>query len=108
MTEVNGFIKLPRDLVRSDKWLAAPGKARLVLIDMWSFHNGKNNGGIAYSARRAMKAAGCSPNTAVKSLKFLQDAGWIEAVQRGGFEWKAGAKQGRATTWRIKLERGAK
>jgi len=99
--KVNGFIKLERDLVRSDRWQSLSVGARALLIEIWSWHNGSNNGSIRYGVRQAKESLRCSDPTALKWFKELETAHLIEAVERGGFRWKTGAREGRATAWRI-------
>jgi hypothetical protein len=96
-----GFIMLPRALVRGETWRQLSPGAVVILIDMWSLHNGVNNGAIRYGIRQAMAANKCSRSTAIRKLHELEAAEMIEAVERGGFRWKTGAREGRATTWRI-------
>jgi hypothetical protein len=103
--KVNGFIKLERDLVRSDRWQDLSVGARALLIEIWSWHNGKNNGAIRYGVRQAETSLHCTKPTALKWFRELEAAHLIEAVERGGFRWKAGARVGRATAWRITVER---
>jgi hypothetical protein len=96
-----GFIKLDRDLVRSDRWQGLSPCARALLIEIWAWHNGKNNGAIRYSTRQAEKSLKCSRRTAQRLFEELRTAGLIEATERGSFRWKAGARAGLATAWRI-------
>jgi hypothetical protein len=102
MTKVKGgFIKLERDLVRNETWQNLSAGARALLIEIWSWHNGKNNGSVRYSVRQAEASLRCTRKTAIKRFRELEDARLIEATERGGFRWKAGACEGRATAWRI-------
>jgi hypothetical protein len=102
--KVNGFIKLERDLVRSERWHGLSIGARALLIEIWSWHNGKNNGAIRYGVRQAQADLHCTHRTARRWFRELEDAGLIEVVERGGFRWKTGAREGRATAWRITVQ----
>lgn len=108
MTAPNGFIKLPRALVLGETWRGLSVVARAIFIDMWAWHNGANNGAIRYSISQAMTAGQCSRSTAIRKLQELGSAGMIDATERGGFRWKTGAREGRATAWRIVPETGSK
>jgi len=101
----NGFIKLDRDLVRSDRWQGLSVGARALLIEVWSWHNGSNNGNIRYGVRQAETSLKCTRPTALKWFRELESAALIEVVERGGFRWKTGAREGRVTAWRITVEK---
>jgi hypothetical protein len=101
----SGFIRLDRDLVRGDRWQGLSVGARALLIEIWSWHNGKNNGSIRYGTRHAEISLKCSRRTALRWFKELEDAHLIEATERGGFRYKAGARRGLATAWRITAEK---
>lgn len=99
----NGFIKLDNDLVHGEPWQSLTPGARSLLIEIWSWHNGRNNGDIRYGVRQAMKSLGCSYRTAQRHFAELRKAGWIVATQKGAFTFKAGQREGRVTAWRIAL-----
>ena len=101
MKKINGYIQLDRDLVRSDRWQGLSVGARALLIEIWSWHNGKNNGAIRYGVREAEASLHCARRTALRWFRELEDVQLIEAAERGGFRWKTGAREGRATAWRI-------
>lgn len=105
---MSGFIRLERDLVHGGRWRNLSSGERVTLIDLWGYFNGHNNGDIAYGIAQAQAADQCSRRTAIRNLQGLEKAGMIEAVQRGGFRWKSGAREGRVTVWRILVETGAK
>lgn len=98
-----GFIKLDRAVVQGERWQALSANARALLIEIWAWYNGQNNGSIRYSVRQAQTSLRCSSSTAIRTFRELQDAGLIEAAERGGFRYKAGARAGLATAWRITL-----
>ena len=102
------FIKLDRDLVRSDRWQGLTPGARALLLEIWAWHNGTNNGSIRYGVRQAVASLRCSFSTAKKLFQELEAAGLIVATERGSFRWKQGAREGRTTAWRIIPERNGK
>jgi hypothetical protein len=97
--KTNGFLMLEHHLLHSQRWHSLSLGARCLVLDMASYHKGKNNGAIAYSQRQCMRVFGASPKTAVKWFRELQEHQIIEAVHRGSFSQKTG--QARGTTWRI-------
>lgn len=99
--KIDGFIKLEREFVRSGQFRQLSPNARCVLIDIWSWYNGFNNGAIRYAIAQAQDCLGCSRSTAIRALNELKQAGLIEEVERGGFRYRAGEREGRATAWRI-------
>ena len=100
-----GFIKVDHALLDSAAWWSLSRGAEKLLLDIWRRHNGKNNGKIPYSQREIVRRFGCSPKTALKWLGELQRAGFLAQVKRGDFHQKTGI--GRATTWRLTMERCA-
>ena len=101
MSGGNSFIRVDRDLWQSDEWRALSVNARIVLLDIQCGYNGKNNGAIRYGLAHAVKCLRCSKATACRALAELQDAGFLEVVTKGSFDFKAGAARGEATTWRL-------
>ena len=100
-TPANGFIRLERQLWQSDQWRTLSVNAQVVIIDIWAWFNGHNNGEISYSLRDAMARLRCSRSTAQRALAELQNAHLIEAVIKGSFDHKNGARKGMATKWRL-------
>lgn len=99
----NGFIKLDNDFVHGEVWQSLSPGARSLLIEIWSWHNGRNNGDIRYGVRQAMKSLGCSYRTAQRHFAELRDAGLIVTTQKGAFTFKAGQREGRVSAWRVTL-----
>jgi hypothetical protein len=95
----NGWIKLPRELVHSDKWVGLSNEAVRIFLDMWAFHNGSNNGQIGYGVTRAMNVARCRKRKALYVLRELRDASLIEQTYRGCF-----LRMGRVSQWRILIQ----
>lgn len=100
-TRSNGFIRVERELWRSDQWRGLSANARVVLVDIQSGFTGHNNGTLTYGLAHAVKCLRCCKRTAIRTLAELRDAGLIEAMLIGSFSNKAGARRGEATSWRL-------
>lgn len=72
---------------------------RCVLLELKALYNGLNNGSLFLSAREAGRRVGVGKTKAWEALRELQDKGFIRAVERGAFSWKAAARRGDATCW---------
>jgi hypothetical protein len=96
---VNGFVMLPRDLLRGNGWHALSYGARCLALEMASHFHGGNNGAIAYSQRQCMRAFRVSSKTAVKWFRELEEHHIIKPTRRGSFDQKTG--EARGTTWHI-------
>ena len=103
-TTSNRFVKLDHDLMRTEAWRVLSPGAICLLLEIWARHNGRNNGEIVYSNRQAQRRFGCSSKRAVKWFAELEDKGFIVAVQRGSFNYRAGALATRASRWRLTME----
>lgn len=98
----NGFIKIEHELMRCPAWLALSIASTVLLLEVWSKHNGRNNGEITYSCREARERFGFGLTRAVASFAELQDKGFIVAMRRGSFNTKTGEHRG--TSWRLTME----
>jgi hypothetical protein len=99
----NGFIMLEHEMMRTPAWQSLSPAAVCLLLDLWRRFNGRNNGEISYSIRRAQHYLGCSPKFAVKLIAELQSKGFIVVTRKGSFQVKTGAFVGRASTWRLTM-----
>ncbi len=97
----SGFIRLDHDLVRCEAWAKLSANATRLLIGIWDQYNGHNNGELRYGYEQAMRLLRCSTRTAKRAFTELEDAGLIEAVEKGSFAHNNGARKGMATAWRI-------
>jgi len=95
------FIRLYHDLVRCDAWTKLSANATRLLIGIWNQHNGYNNGDLRFGHAQAKQLLRCSARTASRTFRELEDAGLIEAVEKGSFAQKASARKGMVTAWRI-------
>ena len=95
------FIRLDHDLVRGEAWAGLSANATRLLIGIWNQHNGYNNGDLRFGHAQAKQLLRCSARTASRTFRELEDAGLIEAVEKGSFAHKASARKGMVTAWRI-------
>ena len=100
MTNI-GFIKLGRELLQSEDFVALSANAKALFVGVAGRFNGRNNGSIPFGVREAERWLHCGRATACRVFKELEAAGFIEAVERGAFNLKAEAGQGKSTRWRI-------
>lgn len=91
------FVSLNYLLLDSDAFRELPGNAVKLLLRLGTRFNGANNGAISMSTREAERELNCSHNHAAKCFHLLEDAGFIQATQKGAFHWK----KRHATTWRL-------
>ena len=101
----NSFIRLDHDLVRSEVWAGLSANATHLLIGIWDQYTGFNNGDLRYGYAHAERLLGCSTQTVWRTFAELQDAGLIEAVEKGSFAHKDSARKGVVTAWRVTVLR---
>jgi len=82
------FIKLHHWVLHSAAYRSLDGLSRALLIELYSFYNGRNNGGIFLSVRDAAKRLNVSPPTAQSRFAVLRDRGFIKVNQQGSFDLK--------------------
>lgn len=93
------FVAIEHFVLTSAAWKSLSPVARAALIEMKYLYNGSNNGRLALSARVLSLNLAVSRATAHRALQDLEDRGFIESVQAGGFNVKSGSR--RATEWRL-------
>lgn len=102
-----GFIKLDHGLLKSDAWQHLSPDAATVLLDLWSRHNGINNGMIGYAQRAAheclCRAHGhqVSRRRATAALQEIQDKGFAVVTKDSTFTTKTKL----AREWLLTAER---
>ncbi len=69
--------------------------ARALLVELYAFYNGRNNGSIFLSVREAASRINVTKNTTPKLFRELEGRGFIRAGQRGAFT----LKKRHATQW---------
>ncbi len=101
------FIKLDHGLLKSDAWQHLSPDATKVLLDLWSRHNGINNGSIGYAQRAAHECL-ClaygrqvSRRRATAALQEIQDKGFAVVTKDSKFTLKSKL----AREWRLTAER---
>lgn len=98
------FIKLHRGVTGSAAWRSLSCEARALLIDVWEWHNGQNNGRISYSHRQARESLHIGSARIKRAFTELIVEGFLIMRQKASFDWKAGGGKGLATEWEITAE----
>ena len=91
-----GILVINRRLLNSEAYATlkpAPKVFMLLLHEQW-----RNEKPVSYGVREAAKKIHCNVNTAAKSFKALEDAGFIQCVEQSNFNSKLGSK---ARDWRL-------
>jgi hypothetical protein len=80
-----GFVRVPKRIMESPAWRAMSPIARLVWIDTrgWLRNDDLNNGKLYRSCRKAAKAIGCSPNTAMVAFAENEHFGFMRKTAEG-------------------------
>lgn len=99
------YVMLHRGVTNSDAWKSLDGITRAGLIEIWTYHNGLNNGQISFSVRQMRSALKVSTGKAAKIFSDLQDRGFLVKRRGSSFDWKEGAGKAQATEWEITTER---
>lgn len=91
--------RLHRWVAETDAWKELIGNEKAIYADIAMRYRGpgSNNGKISYSVREAAACARIGKTTAAKCMLRLQELGFIVAIRRGDFNWKAGM----ASEWRL-------
>jgi hypothetical protein len=91
-----GVMAVSRAMRESLAYVSMPATAK-VLMD--SLHlQWRNDRPVAYGVREAAQKIGCTPNTAAKAFKILQERGFIVCEEQSLFNSKTGSK---AREWRL-------
>lgn len=73
-------------------WAALTSDARSILIDLWSRHNGVNNGQIHYAVRDGSRL-GIGRNRCARALNQLVEMGFLFVTQNSTFDQKKLARE---------------
>jgi hypothetical protein len=92
------WVQLKHLLLKSPAWRSLTGNAAKLYVEIAMRYNGNNNGRIPYSVREAAKALNASFQTAMRSLRLLQNRGFIVCTRKGAFSLKVAPK---ASEWRL-------
>jgi len=98
------FINLHRGVTNSPAWKALTCEARCLILAVWERHNGTNNGCIPLSHREARLALGVGNDKTARAFRQAQEHGFLIEREKGSFNWKVGAGEGRATEWELTTE----
>ncbi len=85
-----------RAMRESLAYVSMPATAK-VLMDLLHLQ-WRNNRLVGYGVREAAQKIGCTPNTATKAFKILQERGFIVCEEQSLFNSKMGSK---AREWRL-------
>jgi len=91
------FAQLHHFMLNSAAWRALKPAERAVYIEVLAIYDGKNNGRIALGVRDAADRCNINKDTASKCFKRLEELGFIELAQPGGFSLKLR----HAAEWRL-------
>lgn len=95
------FTRLDHSLLHSKAYSALSPNARVLLVELTSLDNDRNNGSLYLSVRDAAARMGVADLTAArKAFDELQQMGFIEMTQPAHFSVKASEKS-RARCWRL-------
>ena len=72
--------------MKSTAYKSLSFKSIVTYIELKRRYNGINNGAVHLSCRSAAEALGCTPNTAAKAIKELEDKGFIKCRFKGKFD----------------------
>ncbi|MBP2229379.1 hypothetical protein J2847_002678 [Azospirillum agricola] len=97
--ETRRFVALPHYLLNSPAWRTLTPNAKALLIDVWSRHNGANNGSIAYAVREAA-GIGLSKDQAGRAFRELEERGFLKVRHASTFTLKTRE----ARTWELTAE----
>jgi hypothetical protein len=87
-------------LLNSPAYLSLSCPARAVLVEVTRLYNGRNNGQIGLSVRRASDRCNIARGTAQRAFAELQERGFIDCMTKGAFSRKAlHASEWRMTWW---------
>ncbi len=88
-------VRLYHWLLASSAWHSLDPNARALLIVLYGYYNGQNNGELFLSVRSAAAALNIGKDSAARAFKKLNETGFIRPRQKGAFSWKAKV----ATSW---------
>ena len=92
-------IRLYNDHTATAAWRSLLFGARSLYCELKALYNGSNNGKLFLSAREASLRMPTNRMSANRWFHELEDRGFIKPAQISTFDWKAGASEGKATTW---------
>jgi hypothetical protein len=87
-TDGGRYVQLHHFLLKSAAWRALTPAERAVYLELAAIYNGANNGFLALSARDAAARCNINKDTATRCFRRLEELGFIDLVQPGGFTRK--------------------
>ncbi len=95
------YIRLHRGITNSAAWKSLSCSAKSLLLEIWAFHNGFNNGAISYSHEQARLALRIGSKKVTDSFDELIDRGFLVVRRKGSFHVKIKDGPSKATEWEI-------
>lgn len=92
------FVSVLKPTLQEPAWKAMSYGARCLYITLKSYFNGKNNGRLYLSVRRAADDLGAGTTSVERWFRELQDFGWIRSTEVGRLGLDG---HGQATCWRL-------
>lgn len=78
------FLKLSKSILRSPQFKQLSGNEVKVFLQLYGEYNGSNNGYLALPYNQADKELNVSRQLLSRTLKGLEEKGWIEKSRQGG------------------------
>ena len=78
------FLSFVKDVFKSPHFCSLTGNETKVFLHLYGEYNGSNNGYLALPYNRADKELYISRQLLSKTLKRLEEKGWIEKSRQGG------------------------
>lgn len=81
------FLRLPKEILNSDKYASLSPKAVKLLLDLGSQYNGHNNGDLCASFSIMQARGWRSKNTLYSAIHELEKTGFIVRTKQGGMNY---------------------
>ena len=94
LTNVNQFVSVYHNVIKSEAWRNCSGDAIKVLMYLCSLSHGKNNGALAASMRTIGEACDISKDKAKRCIDQLLDWGLIEIITPGSWGGRRATEYG--------------
>lgn len=91
------FVQIHHFMMQSVAWRSLQPNDKAVYLEIAAIYDGTNNGRLGLGVRAAAERANINKDTAGKCFLRLQERGFIECAQPGGFSMKVR----HAAEWRL-------
>ena len=82
--DTSPFVGLRKDILKSPHFRSLTSTETKVFLHLYGEYNGSNNGYLALPYNRADEELNISRQLLSKTLKGLEEKGWIEKSRQGG------------------------